>query len=83
VRARLVGDEAERATKGGVEDVAYERRLARPAHAGDDAHAPNGDPERHVLQVVGGRADELDPPLRDGAHRALDARRLREGDSCR
>ena len=45
----LLRHEAERAAERRIEDVPHERGLARAAHSGDDAHAPHGHAERHVL----------------------------------
>ena len=75
VRARLGRDELERAPQRRVEDVAHERGLARAAHAGDDAHAPDGHAEGRRLAGCCARApDELDPRVGHRALRALDAR---------
>src|SRR5450759_2345753 len=53
------------------EDVVHQRRLATPAHPGDDDEAPEGEPDVEVLEVVlpgaanhEPRVARLAPPVR-------------------
>ena len=58
VLARLGGDEVERLPEGRIEDVPHERRLARPADAGHDTHAPDRHAGKSTSRRLFARAPE-------------------------
>ena len=90
VRARRLGRLALRLPERGVQDVLHQRRLAGAGHAGHADEAVQREGDVDALQVVLGRAAELDPGIpgpgrhgRDAAVGALAARQIVGGERVR
>ncbi len=72
VRSGLRPHEVQCAAQRRVEHLPHQRRLARAAHPGDDAHAPDRYTKRYVLEIVRPCAGELDPGVCHRSPRAYD-----------